>query len=206
MLEGITAGFILSLTLFPGTVWLVKVGVSGRATQVLAVGLGFACSQLIWLLVAAPGLMLMCRHLSMIALGMHLFAAFVLAYMSFKFFRTRRVERIDHTDPLESAPRLFRRALTRALAMPMRLPAAMAILLATGVFHKYVPEWEALPNIIFGVFIGILWWWGQFTFLSLAFAKRVPQAITIKSLNKIRPFSAVICSGLVLMVLFVGLK
>jgi hypothetical protein len=38
MLEGITVGFILSLTLFPGTVWLIKVGIGGTKGQVLAVG------------------------------------------------------------------------------------------------------------------------------------------------------------------------
>ena len=78
MLEGITAGFILSLALFPGTVWLAKVGANGTKRQVCAVGLAFALSQLIWLFVSVPGLMMMSRHLSFLRLGMHVFAAFVL--------------------------------------------------------------------------------------------------------------------------------
>ena len=46
MIEGITAGLILSLALFPGTVWLAKVGVVGTKRQVFAVGLAFALSQM----------------------------------------------------------------------------------------------------------------------------------------------------------------
>ncbi|MFP4202890.1 MAG: hypothetical protein ACLFS4_00990, partial [Opitutales bacterium] len=63
MLEGIAAGVILSLTLFPGTVWLAKVGACGTRAQVLCVGLAFALSQLVWLAVAVPGLRMMLVHL-----------------------------------------------------------------------------------------------------------------------------------------------
>ena len=41
MLEGLTSGFILSLSLFPGTVWVVRLGVVGRWPHVVA-----ACSAL----------------------------------------------------------------------------------------------------------------------------------------------------------------
>ncbi len=204
MLEGITAGFILSLTLFPGTVWLAKVGVAGNKRQVLAVGLAFWLSQFFWLVVAIPGLMMMCAHLSFIRAGMHLFAAFVLLYMCTKFFRTQRVEKLDDVLELPSALQLFRLAFNQALAMPMRLPAAMAVLLATGVYINNEPSWRVVPSIVIGALIGVSWWWGQFTFLAMFFAKRVPQPITIKSLNKIRPFCAGLCVLLALVSILLG--
>ena len=195
MLEGITAGFILSLSLFPGTVWLVKVGVSGTKRQVCAVGLAFALSQLIWLSVAVPGLMMMSKHLSFMRMGMHLFAVFVLGYMAVKFFRTRRVEVLNDSGELPSSMVLFRTAFNRALAMPMRLPTAMAVLLATGVYVTHLPSWQLVPSVLLGGLIGVGWWWGQMIFLSAFFAKRVPERITLRSLNKIRPFCAVLfCS------------
>jgi len=205
MLEGITAGFIFSLTLFPGTVWLAKVGVQGTKLQVLAVGLAFWLSHFFWLFVAVPGLMMMSAHLTFIRFGMHLFAAFVLLYMAFKFFRSRRVERIDDAPELSRPWDLFNACLNQSLAMPMRLPAAMAILLATGVYINHPPQWEMVPNVLLGALIGVTWWWGQFTFLSAYFAKRVPYPITIKSLNKIRPFCAALCLCLAGIVLFLGL-
>lgn len=204
MIEGITAGFILSLTLFPGTVWLVKVGVCGNARQVLAVGLAFWFSQLLWMLVAIPGLMMMARHLGFIRPGMHLFAAFVLLYLAFKFFRTKRVERLDDIKTLPSAMSLFRQALSQSFAMPMRLPAAMAILLATGAYINHTPNWAVVPSIALGALIGVSWWWGQFTFLSVFFAKRVPYPITIKSLNKIRPFCAALSCFLAFVSILLG--
>lgn len=205
ILEGITAGFILSLTLFPGTVWLAKVGVCGRASQVLAVGLGFWLAQFIWLMVAVPGLMMMCRHLKLIGEGMHMFAAFVLAYMGYKFLRTRRADSLAHEDELPPAGVLLRNALNRSLAMPLRLPAAMAILLSTGVYINNPTTWSVVPYVLTGALIGVSWWWGQFTFLSVFFAKRVPEHITLRSLNKIRPFCAVLCLSLAAIVLWLGL-
>lgn len=205
MLEGITAGFILSLTLFPGTVWLAKVGLSGRPSQVIAVGLGFWLSQLLWLLVAVPGLMMMSRHLSYVGEAMHAFASFVLAYMGVKFLRTRKADSLRHEADLPPAPTLFRNAFNRSLAMPLRLPAAMAILLATGVYLNNPPVWSVVPFVMIGAALGVTWWWGQFTFLSVFFARRVPERITLKSLNKIRPFSAVLCFSLAGIVLFLGL-
>ncbi|MGJ8640325.1 MAG: hypothetical protein ACSHYA_13130 [Opitutaceae bacterium] len=204
MLEGITAGFILSLTLFPGTVWLVKVGVVGSKRQVAAVGLAFWLSQFVWLLIAVPGLMMMCAHLVPIHWAMYLFAAFVLLYMALKFFRAKRVQALDDVEELPSMWMLFRLAFNQAVAMPMRLPAAMAILLATGVYINNTPTWTIVPSVVLGAFIGTTWWWGQFTFLSMFFAKRVPQPITIKSLNKIRPFCAVLSVFLALVTVFLG--
>lgn len=192
MLEGITSGFILSLTLYPGTVWLTKVGMHGSRSQVFAVGLGFALSQWMWLIFAVPGLMLMTRHLSTISMGMYLFAAFVLAYMSWKLFSSAKVKDLKIPDKLPGPFKLFRVSFVRALAMPMRLPAAMALLMATGVYVNNAPEWRSVPSIYLGVSIGILWWWMQFSSLSAFFVKRVPERITLRSLNKIRPFSGVL--------------
>jgi threonine/homoserine/homoserine lactone efflux protein len=199
MIEGITAGIILSLALFPGTVWLAKVGVVGTKRQVFVVGLAFALSQMAWLSVAIPGLMMMSKHLSFVRFGMHLFAVFVLGYMAIKSFRTRRVAVLDDTGELPTARVLFRTSFNRSLAMPMRLPMAMAVLLATGVYVNHPPSWQVVPSVMLGALLGVGWWWGQFTFLSAFFAKRVPERITIKSLNKIRPFCTVLFCLLSLM-------
>ena len=205
MIEGITAGFILCLSLFPGTVWLARVGDAGKTNQILAVGAGFWLSQLLWLFFAVPGLMMMCRQLSLISPAMYVFSAFVLVYMSVKFFRARRVGQLELDVPLPAASTLFRRAFVQSLAMPMRLPAAMAILLATGVYINHPPEASALPHILLGVFVGVSWWWAQFSGLALFFVKRVPEPITVKSLNKIRPFCGVLFIGLAVASLVVGL-
>jgi hypothetical protein len=125
--------------------------------------------------------------------------------MAFKFFRSKRVEYIDDAPALSSPWKLFSAAFNQSVAMPMRLPAAMAILLATGVYINHPAEWAVVPNVLLGAFIGVTWWWGQFTFLSAYFAKRVPYPITIKSLNKICPFCTLLCLCLSGIVLFLGL-
>lgn len=206
MLEGIAAGFILSLVLFPGTVWLLKVGVVGTVWHVFVAASGFALSQLFWLMVSIPGLLMMVNHLVPLRTIMHLFATFVLFYMAFKMIRSRRVETLGDAGKLPSLPTLFQNAFNRALAMPMRLPTAMAILLATGVYANDQASWEATPAIMVGGVIGVAWWWGQFFLLTTLFVRRVPERTTIKSINKIRPFCASILGflGIVSLVLIIS--
>lgn len=188
MLEGITAGFIISVALLPGTVWLVNVSLSGTRRQTFATGLGFILSQFFWLLVAIPGLMMMCRYLAFLRAGMHFFAAFVLVYMAIRFARSRRVESLKKAEELPSVSILFRNAFNRAFAMPMRLPMIVAVLLTTGVYINHPPVWKTVPDIMLGGLIGLMWWWGQIALLATLFVRRVPESITLRSLNRIRPF------------------
>lgn len=192
MLEGITAGLIVSIALFPGTVWLIKVGMSGTSKQVVAVGLSFAFSQFFWMLVAVPGLMMLCRHLAALRTGMHLFAAFVLGYLAVRFARGRRVETLKDIQELPPAGALFRSSFNRALAMPMRLPMAISVLLATGAYINHLPDWYSVPAIVLGGLIGLTCWWGLFSMLTILFVRRVPETTILKSLNRIRPFSAIL--------------
>jgi len=204
MLEGITAGFILSLSLYPGTVWLAKVGRCGRVAQVLGVGIGLGLSQMLWLIVAVPGLMLMVMNLSGLKTIMHGFAAFVLFYMALKFFRSKRATTLSDAEGLGTPWSMFAEAFKRAFAMPLRLPAAVAILLATGVYVNRPAAPSTVPDVMMGALIGVVWWWGQFTFLAAVFAGRVPEAITLKSLNKIRPLCTVLFAFLGVVVIYLA--
>lgn len=201
MLEGIAAGFILSLGLFPGTVWLVKVGYSGAKSRVFAVAAAFALSQLVWLAVAISGVLLMTARLSLLRTAMHGFAAFVLGYMAIKLMRTRRVEVLDDAGELPAAATLFRSTFNRALAMPMRLPTAMAVLLATGLTVNHPSSWSTVPLVLLGAFIGVCGWWAQIALLSAWFVQRVPERVTLKSLNKIRPLCGLLYCVLCLIAL-----
>ncbi|MEM8867156.1 MAG: hypothetical protein AAGC73_02705 [Verrucomicrobiota bacterium] len=202
MLQGITAGFILSLALFPGSLWLVKVAYNGKPSQCLTLGWAFALSQFLWLVVGVPGLMMMLKYLSFAHMAMHWIAAFVLGYMSYKFFRSKRAENLDELLELPGLWRLFYNAFSRSLAMPMRLPATVAVLLATGAYVSHPLNVTSVFSILIGCLIGILWWWGQLSLIGVFFVKRIPEAITLKSINKARPFCGVLFLCLALMVLF----
>ncbi|GEM_PF-473107 len=193
MLEGITAGFILSLALFPGTVWLIKIGRSGSRSQVFTIGVALALSQFFWICASAPGLMMMTKNLSFLRAGMYWFAAFVLTYMGVKILRSPKVTDLTFKLPKDlSKDNLFNTTLARAVAMPMRLPATVAILMATGVFINNDANTELVVYIVLGALVGILWWWGQFAILAAFFVKRVPLRVTLRSLNRIRMFSGIL--------------
>lgn len=192
MLEGITSGFILSLTLFPGAVWVVKVARGGGLAAGVSVGFAFFLSQLLWLLFAIPGLMMMYKQLFFIRGGIHLFAAFVLLYMGVKVFRSRRETDLDLQNPLPPVRSLFANAFRRSLGMPMRLPLAVALVVATGTFINHPTTADSVLRVSLGAVIGCAIWWGELVFLSVVFGRRVPAPITLKSLNKLRPFSGVL--------------
>ena len=190
MLEGLTAGFILSLSLFPGTVWVLKVGRTGDRLRVLAVASALFLSQIAWVVVGAPGLMMMLRYLRFLETPMYFFGAFILFYHGWKLFRTRRARALDDAGKLPAAGVLFHNALTRATAMPMRLPSTIAVLLATGLYVNNPVSGGTALFAVAGAVLGAGWWWGQVAVLTLLFANRVPERITLRSLNKIRPFCA----------------
>ncbi len=192
MLEGITSGFILSLTLFPGAVWLVKVARAGGPLPALAVAGAFFLSQVVWLTLAATGLMLMYVQLFFMRGGIHLFAAFVLAYAGIKFLRCPRATGLDAEEDLPPAGELFSNAFRRSLGMPMRLPLAVALLIATGSYVNHVATPATALAVAAGGVIGTAIWWGELLFLAVVFGKRVPAPISLKSLNKIRPFSGIL--------------
>jgi len=205
MLEGLTSGFILSLTLFPGTVWVTRLGVVGRPIQVVAACLGFGLSQLLWLCVSVPGLMMMLVNLHFAVKGMYWFAALNLAYMSYKFFRTPKAEQLDDVPAAGSPWKVFRNSFVQALAMPMRLPIAMALILATGAFVNNPPIFESLPTVLLGAFLGTVWWWGQLGTLAVFFAKSVPVPVTLRSINKIRPLCVCIYAVLAIGAVYLSL-
>lgn len=192
MLEGLTSGFILSLSLFPGTVWVARLGVVGERRHVMAACLGFGLSQWIWLCVSVPGLMMMLVNLHFVVTGMYWFAALNLAYMSVKFFRTPRAQDLEDVPAPSSSWSIFQHAFVQSLAMPMRLPIAMALILSTGTFINNPPVLESLLGILLGCLLGTLAWWGQLGVLLALFAKSVPVPVTLKSINKIRPLCACI--------------
>ena len=206
LLEGIAAGCILSLTLFPGTVWVAKVGVCGSARQVLAVSSGFALSNLIWMCVAVAGLRVMLTNLHPIRPLMYLFAAGNLVYLAYKFLRTPRATSLSDAAELPPARVLFQNAFIRSLAMPMRLPLAMSLVLAAMLFVNHPLSYETVGRAIAGALLGILYWWGQLAFLSALFAKRVPEGVSLKSINKIRPFGVVLFVLLALIALLLAAK
>ena len=189
MIEGIAAGLIYSLTLYPGMVWLTKVGLAGNRRQVAAVGLAFWLSHIVWLLISSCAVLLMIRNLSFLKMGIHIFAAFVLLYMARKFFLSRRVETLRDPHALPGSGKLFWSAFKQSFAMPLRLPAAVAITTATGVGGQELTV-HSLSLLFFGIFLGITWWWGKFTLIGIFFVRRVERPTTIRSLNRLRTFCA----------------
>ena len=149
--------------------------------------------------------MLMRVNLPFAETGMYWFAALNLSYMGFKFFRTARAEQLADVPAPDAAWPVFRRAFIHALAMPLRLPLAMALVLASGTFVNHLPTIGHLPEILLGALLGTVWWWGQLGGLAVLFAKTVPVPVTLKSINKIRPLCVCIYTVLAFGALYLSL-
>ncbi|ADE55225.1 LysE family transporter [Coraliomargarita akajimensis] len=205
MLEGLTVGFILSVALFSGTVLVARLGMRNERKKVVAAALGFGLSQFIWLAIALPGLLLMLRNLHFIRAGMYVFAATNLAYLAYKYFRMQPAQTLSLDELPERSIEVFHSCLVRSLAMPMRLPASMAVILATGLYSNNAVHPTTIPPALLGAALGILWWWGQLALLSICFVRKVPEEITLRSMNKIRPFCGVLFAVLAVAAAMIGL-
>ena len=88
----------------------------------------------------------------------------------------------------------------------MRLPLAISLALGTMVFVNHPVSHSTVVWALLGAVIGVFYWWGQLAFLAVLFAKRVPEAITLKSINKIRPFAAVLFFVMAVLALLLALR
>jgi hypothetical protein len=66
---------------------------------------------------------------------------------------------------------LLQHTFNRALAMPLRLPTATAMLMAMGVVPITRRAGRSCLAVALGAMLGVGWWWWQFSFLTAFFCK-----------------------------------
>ena len=199
LLFGGVLGFVFSVPLISGVVWCVQIAINRGWLAGLSAGLGIALAQTLWANLAAFLIFQLAPYSDRYNWAFRFLAAIILLSMSFRVFQIGKIESLAYKGSLVDANAIFRRTFIIALAMPMRFLGYLALLVAMSLHLRVQPIVNGFLLAI-GVGAGSFLWWLCFVTLAALFGKRVPEPITIRSLNKLRFLGAAVLLG----VMFIG--
>jgi hypothetical protein len=88
----------------------------------------------------------------------------------------------------------------RSMVMPWRFPVWAGLIITMSI-HLRGPGTEAAALFTAGTFIGQIGWAFHFLVIAGLFGHRVPEDITLHSMNKLRLLASIVPAGLVLVIL-----
>ncbi len=195
---GIVLGIVFSVATFAGAVWCVQITLK----RGYGAGFGIALAQGFWAVVAVNILFAADQYSFRFDWLFRMGAALVLFYMGLTAVAAERATTLDYEGPLRKGGAVFRHTFSTALGMPLRLFGYLSYFVATGLhlfphFRGYTFQDTLLLGT--GVAIGSLCWWIYLALLAALFGRRVPEPITLKSMNKLRGLAGIVYFLLLLM-------
>ena len=182
---GFVLGFVFSVTMVSGAVWCVQITMHRGWVDGTAAGLGISLAQIVWSVFAAFFVWWLARFSEEYDWLYRICAAFVLGYMSMTVFQSPRFNTIQYDGPLRGFFSVLWTTFSLALAMPMRLAGYTSLLIAVSLHLRERP-FEFAILLALGIGLGSMAWWFYFTLLAALFGKRVPEQISVQSMNKLR--------------------
>ena len=199
ILGGIWMSLLYSAAVMPASVWVIQLTVSRGWICGLACSLGLALGQLPWCLGAALVLFEFPGLWQAADLWLRGLASAFLIWMAYRSARAPAVRGL-HLEAPGSIGGLMKSSFWRSLVMPWRFPLWAGLILSIGV-HLRGPGWELAPLFGFGAVLGQMGWFAHFVLVAGLFGRRVPEDISLRSLNKLRLLATVVLAGLVLIIL-----
>ncbi len=197
---GAVLGLIFAPTMIPGAVWCVQTTLNSGWRGGTAAAAALAAAQALWAAVAATVLFLASGPVRYTDLPLRILAVLVLGYMALSVIRARRLDSLASATPVQAPARILRRTFVLACLMPMRFAGYAALLVAVSLhLHRH-----GAANAVFigiGVGAGSLAWWLFFVLLAYRYGRSVPEAISVRSLNKLRVLAVAVFCGLMALAL-----
>lgn len=199
VLGGIWLSLLYSAAVVPATVWSIQIAVSRGWPTAGAAASGLAMGQFPWCLLAALVLFQFPQLWQPADPALRIAGAAFLIWMAWRCLRAPEVRGLRIETEAEAGD-LFRSSLWRSLTMPWRLPLWAAFIVSIGV-HLRGPGWEAAAWFAIGAIVGQLLWHGHFIIIAALFGNRVPEEISLRSLNKLRMLATAVNAGLAIILL-----
>jgi threonine/homoserine/homoserine lactone efflux protein len=199
IIAGIWLSLLYSAAVMPASVWVIQVTVSRGWIAGGTAATGLSLGQFPWCLAASLILFRTPAFWQSIDLPLRLLAVAFLLWMASRCLRCGEVQHLKTESPA-SLGLLFQTSCIRSLLMPWRLPLWSAFILSIGI-HLRGPGAEPAIFFALGAVIGQLLWHGHFILVAGLFGNRVPEPISLRSLNKLRLLATTVNGGLALVIL-----
>lgn len=196
LIAGAVLGLVFSVTLVSGTVWTVQMALRKGLGGGLAAGFGIAAAQAVLGGIAAAVIFYVQQWSAYLDWPLRLSACGLFLWMGREVMQSNRIGQLNYEGPLGSSVGILVDSFDVALRMPLRLPGYMALLVSVSLHLRP----QSLPTaglFAAGVFCGAALWWLYFALLTVFFGGRVPEDISLKSLNKLRVLSLGVFMGLI---------
>lgn len=199
LLGGVWLSLLYAAGVMPASVWTIQVTVSSGSKQGIVALWGIALGTAPWCLAAALILFNFPRLWQFLDLPLRLGASVFLVWMAACCWKASEVQSL-RPGTLAEGESLFRVSFWRSLVMPWRLALWASFILSVGI-HLRGPGSLAALFFTFGALIGQVLWHGHFLVIAGLFGHSVPEAVSLKSLNKLRILAVTVFSGLALVIL-----
>ncbi|MEX0327018.1 MAG: hypothetical protein AB3N33_13105 [Puniceicoccaceae bacterium] len=199
VLGGIWMSLLYSATVVPASVWVIQLTVSRGWLCGLACSLGLTLGQLPWAITAAAVLFQFPGLWQTLDLGLRALAAGFFIWMALRSARAPAVRGL-HVETDAGTWALIKSSFWRSLVMPWRLPLWAGLIISISV-HLTGPGWGLAPQFGLGALAGQMGWFAHFVLIAGLFGRRVPEDISLRSINKLRLLATVVLAGLALIIL-----
>ena len=192
---GIWLGLLYASTVFSATVWSIQCTHTRGFRSGLVVSLALAVASGFWAAVTFTPLMSMGRWVNELDLPVRLTASAAYLWMGRQVWRSGQATTLELPLAPEDKSPLWPETLRRGLTMPWRLFAVGGMVISVSIHVRSPGPLNGLL-LALGLALGVFGWLLHFVIIAKLFSRRVPVAISLRSLNKLRMLGAIVLFGL----------
>lgn len=199
IIAGVWLSLLYAAAVMPATVWIIQLTVSRGWKVGSATGAALALGQIPWCLAASLLLFQFPAMWQSVDPYLRILSVLFLFWMTTRTVRAGPVAQVRQ-ETSQTVPQLAWVGFQRSLMMPWRLPFWASLIVSIGI-HLRGPGVEAALLFTGGAWLGQCLWAIHFAVVAGLFGHRVPEEISLRSMNKLRLLSALVLVGLALIIL-----
>jgi threonine/homoserine/homoserine lactone efflux protein len=193
IIGGIWLSLIYAATVTPASVWVIQLTVSRSWWSGLMAALGMAMGQVPWSLAAGIVLFQFAEIWQRADLALRILSASLFIFLSIRSMRAKPISGL-RLEVQGSGFGIFRMSFWRSLVMPWRFPLWLGLIISMSV-HLRGPGGELALPFSLGAVAGQLAWYVHFILIAALFGNKVPDNISLHSMNKLRLLATLVLAG-----------
>ncbi|MEX0324096.1 MAG: hypothetical protein AB3N63_18200 [Puniceicoccaceae bacterium] len=199
IIGGIWLSLLYAATVTPASVWVIQLTVSRSWWNGFMAALGMVLGQFPWSCAAGILLFQFDQFWQDADMVLRILTATLFIYLSIRSQRAKQISGL-RLEVEGSSFAILRMSFVRSLLMPWRLPIWMGLIVTMSIHLRGPGGLLALPFSL-GAVAGQMAWYVHFILIASLFGNKVPDKITLHSMNKLRLLATLVLAGAGLMIL-----